>query len=96
MTPVNKHDGKRKEDDIENFCKQCSMDNTQLATSGFDDQYFNLRVPNKLRDKLFLDQNLVLIWDPTDHLQLADKDAHKHCPWTHETGRDNTAILLMF
>lgn len=96
VTPVKKHDGEAIAEDIANVCKQYSIDNDQLAGFGFDGQYFNLGVPNKLRDKLHLDQNVAFTWDPAHLLQLADKDARKLCPWIDETCRDIAAILSKF
>ena len=96
MVAVKGHDGECIANDIKNVCKQYELQSNQIAGFGFDGQYFNLHVPEKLKEKLHLDDDVTFQWDPAHLLQLADKDMRKEAPWIENICKDIAAVLQKF
>lgn len=96
VTSVTRHDGDGIAEDISDMCKTYSIHSDQIAGFGFDGQYFHLKVPEKLKEKLSLDESVGFIWDPAHLLQLADKDTRKECQWIDDICKDIAAVLSKF
>ena len=96
MVAVKGHDGESIANDVKDVCNQYSLQSDQIAGFGFDGQYFNLHVPEKLKEKLHLDDNVTFQWDPAHLLQLADKDMRKEVPWIETICKDVAAVLHKF
>ena len=84
---VSKHDGDSIAQDTRDMCFKYSLKPDQIAGFGFDGQYFNLNVDEKLREKMPLNESICFVWDPAHKLQLADKDMrvkHSEMSWIED------------
>ena len=96
VTSVTRHDGEGIASDIAEVCASYDIGSDLLAGFGFDGQYFHLKIPAKLKEKLNLSENVGFTWDPAHLLQLADKDTRKSNEWIDEVCKVIASVLSKF